>query len=314
MKVLLTGATGQVGWELARSLQPLGEVVACDRSRADLSDLAGLEALVEAVAPDVVVNAAAYTAVDRAEQESRLANTINGDAPGVLAVAARRAGAFFVHYSTDYVFDGSGAEPRGESAATNPINAYGRSKLAGEQAVAAAGGDWLVLRTSWVYAARGANFVRTMLRLASERESLRVVDDQIGSPTSARLIADVTAHLVRQAVTDRQRDRFTSEVLHLCAAGETSWHGFADLVFEGWRRRMGVDALALRELVAISASEYPTPARRPMNSRLDCSRLRDAFRISLPDWRVGVELVLDELVPFGQEALRAPTQQGRLGK
>jgi dTDP-4-dehydrorhamnose reductase len=312
MKVLLTGATGQVGWELARSLQSLGEVVACDRSRADLSEPAGLAALVETVAPDVLVNAAAYTAVDRAEQETRLADTVNREAPGVLALAARRAGALFIHYSTDYVFDGSGAEPRRESAAPDPINAYGRSKLAGEQAVAAAGGDWLVLRTSWVYAARGSNFVRTMLRLASERESLRVVADQIGAPTSARLIADVTAHLVRQALDDRQRARFASAILHLCAAGETSWHGFAEAVFEGWRQRMGTDALALRELIAIPASEYPTPARRPMNSRLDCSRLRDDFRIALPGWRAGLELVLDELVPCGQEAFRAATRRGRL--
>lgn len=295
MKILLTGATGQVGWELARSLQPLGEVVACDRRRADLSAPGSLAALVESVAPQVIVNAAAYTAVDRAEQEPELADTINGAAPVALAAAARRAGALFVHYSTDYVFDGSGDAPRREDAPVAPINAYGRSKLAGEQAIARAGADWLVLRTSWVYASRGSNFVNTMLRLGAERESLKVVADQVGAPTSARLIADATAHVVRQALAERAQGRFAPEVLHLCAAGETSWHGFAQAVFDGWRELAGRDSLKLRELAPISSAEYPTPAARPLNSRLDCSRLRERFGILLPDWREGLRLVLEEI-------------------
>jgi len=295
MRILLTGATGQVGWELARSLQPLGEVVACDRRRADLSDPAALAALVESIAPRVVVNAAAYTAVDRAEQEPELATTINGDAPGALAAAARRLGSLFVHYSTDYVFDGSGSVPRGEDAAVSPINAYGRSKLAGEQAIAQAGGDWLVLRTSWVYASRGSNFVRTMLRLGAERESLRVVADQVGAPTSARLIADATAQIVRQAFEERAQGRFDSGVLHLCASGETSWHGFAQAIFDGWRELAGKDSLKLRELLPIPSAEYPTPAARPLSSRLDCARVRERFGIHLPDWREGLRLVLEEI-------------------
>jgi len=295
MKVLLTGATGQVGWELARSLQPLGEVVACDRRRADLSDPAALAALVESIAPQLIVNAAAYTAVDRAEQEPELATTINGDAPGALAAAARRLGALFVHYSTDYVFDGSGDAPRDERAPVAPINAYGRSKLAGERAIAQAGGDWLVLRASWVYASRGSNFVRTMLRLGAERESLRVVADQIGAPTSARLIADATAQLVRQALDERGQGRFQSEVLHLSAAGETSWHGFAQAIFEGWRALAGADSLKLRGLVPIPTTDYPTPAARPLNSRLDCSRIRERYGLDLPDWREGLRLVLEEI-------------------
>ena len=295
MKILLTGANGQVGWELARSLQPHGEVIACDRRHADLSRLAALAALVEAAAPQVLVNAAAYTAVDRAEQEPAIADTINGEAPGALAAAAHRVGALLVHYSTDYVFDGSGDAPRREDAPVAPINAYGRSKLVGERAIAHAGGDWLVLRTSWVYASRGSNFVKTMLRLGAERESLRVVADQVGAPTSARLIADATAHIVRQALAERAQQRFASEVLHLCAAGETSWHGFAQEIFDGWRALAGAESLRLRELLPIPSSEYPTPAARPLNSRLDCLRLRERFGIRLPDWREGLRLVLEEI-------------------
>lgn len=294
-RILLIGANGQVGWELARSLQPLGDVVACDRARADLSQPQTLAALVESVAPQIVVNAAAYTAVDRAEQETALAMTVNGEAPGVLAAAARKAGALFVHYSTDYVFDGSGDAPRDERAPVAPINAYGCSKLEGERAVAAAGGDWLVLRTSWVYAARGQNFVRTMLRLGAERETLRVVDDQVGAPTSARLIADATAQLLAGARHERRQGSFSPAILHLCAAGETSWHGFAQAIFDGWRGLAGDSALKVRELVPIPTSGFPSPAARPGNSRLECSRVRERFELHLPDWRVGLQLVLEEL-------------------
>ena len=299
MRILLTGASGQIGWELARSMQPLGEVMACDRRRVDLSAPASLAALVESVRPQVIVNAAAYTAVDRAEQESALADTINGEAPGVLAAAARRAGALFVHYSTDYVFDGSGNAPRREDALVAPINAYGRSKLAGERTIAEAGGDWLVLRTSWIYASRGSNFVTTMLRLGAERESLRVVADQVGAPTSARLVSDATAQIVRQALVERAQGRFASEVLHLCAAGETSRHGFAQAIFGGWRELAGDDSLKVRRLTPIPSSEHPAPAARPLNSRLDCSRLARRYGICLPEWRIGLGLVLEELAERG---------------
>lgn len=303
MKLLLLGRGGQVGWELWRSLQPLGQVVACDRSMADLSRPESLAALVESVAPQVIVNAAAYTAVDRAEQERDLAFAVNAEAPGALARAAREVGALLLHYSTDYVFAGSGSAPRDERADTGPLNVYGQSKLEGERAVARAGGDWLVLRTSWVYGARGSNFLRTMLRLGAEREQLRVVCDQIGAPTSARLIADATAQIVRQAQADRAPGRFESEVLHLCAGGETSWHGFAQAIFDGWRERYGSEALKVRDVAAIPSSEYPTPAARPLNSRLDCGRVRERYGVCLPDWRVGVGLVVDEMAT-GVSAVR----------
>ncbi|MCL4185058.1 MAG: dTDP-4-dehydrorhamnose reductase [Burkholderiaceae bacterium] len=295
MRLLLLGPDGQIGWEVSRSLQPLGHVMACDRSMADLSRPESLEAVVESVAPHVIVNAAAYTAVDRAEKDRAQAIAVNAGAPGALARAARRAGALLVHYSTDYVFDGSGNTPRNERAGTSPLNVYGQSKLDGERAVARAACDWLVLRTSWVYGARGANFLRTMLRLGAEREQLRVVSDQVGAPTSARLIADSTAQIIHQAQHERAAGRFESEVLHLCAGGETSWHGFAQAIFDGWRRRRGAEALKVRDVVAIPTSGYPTPAARPLNSRLDCARVCERYGMFLPDWRVGVELVLDEV-------------------
>ncbi|MCZ2099659.1 MAG: dTDP-4-dehydrorhamnose reductase [Anaerolineae bacterium] len=295
MRLLLLGPDGQVGWELARSLQPLGQVVACDRATADLSRPDSLEAVVGSVAPQVIVNAAAYTAVDRAEEDRAQAVAVNAQAPGVLARAARRVGALLVHYSTDYVFDGSGSAARGERAVTSPLNVYGQSKLDGERAVAQAACDWLVLRTSWVYGARGANFLRTMLRLGAEREQLRVVSDQVGAPTSSRLVADATARIVSAAQHERAAGRFESEVLHLCASGETSWHGLAEAIFDGWRRRRGAGALKARDVVAIPTSEYPTPAARPLNSRLDCARVRERYGVFLPDWRVGLELVLDEV-------------------
>lgn len=294
-RIVLLGGNGQLGWELARSLQALGELVVWDRGDADLSEPFTLAEPLAALAPDVVINAAAYTAVDRAEQEPELAMVVNGVAPGLLADAARRAGALFVHYSTDYVFDGSGSSPRNEHDTASPINAYGRSKLAGEHAVAAAGGDWLILRTSWIYAARGQNFVRTMLRLGSEHETLRVVDDQVGAPTSARFLADATALIVRQALAERRCEGFASEVLHLSASGETSWHAFAAAIFESWRARERHAGLKVRELVAIRSAEYRTLAARPLNSRLDCSRVSLRFGLHRPHWRVGLGLVLAEL-------------------
>lgn len=295
MKILLFGKNGQVGWELQRSLAPLGEIVALDQDGADglcgdFTDLAGLAETVRRVAPEVIVNAAAYTAVDRAEAEPEPAQAINAHAPAILAEEAGKLGAWLVHYSTDYVFDGSGDAPRGESAPTGPLSVYGRTKLAGEQAVAGCARH-LIFRTSWVYAARGANFARTMLRLAAERDQLRVVGDQIGAPTGADLLADVTAHALRAAAGRPE----LAGLYHLAAAGETSWHAYACFVIE--RAREAGRPLRVRpeRIEAIPTSAYPTPARRPLNSRLDTARLRSAFGLHLPDWRDGVRRLLDEL-------------------
>ncbi|MBW7923406.1 MAG: dTDP-4-dehydrorhamnose reductase [Burkholderiaceae bacterium] len=295
MKLLLLGASGQVGWELMRSLQPLGEIIAPRRSQVDLSRPATLRAVVESAVPTVIVNAAAYTAVDRAERERGSAYAANAAAPAILAEAARRSAALLVHYSTDYVFDGSGEAPRDETAEAGPLNVYGHSKLAGEQAISASDADWLVLRTSWVYAARAANFLRTMLRLGAEQSCLRVVSDQIGAPTPARLIADATAQVVAHALRARNEGRFASSLLHLCAGGQTSWHGFAQAIFEGWRARHGAASLKVNRVEPIPSADFPLPATRPLNSRLDCSRLEMLHGIRLPDWRVGLGLVLDEL-------------------
>ncbi|MFT4173363.1 MAG: dTDP-4-dehydrorhamnose reductase [Rhodocyclaceae bacterium] len=296
MKILVTGVGGQVGFELARSLQPFGQVVAIDRDQVDLADEQALTAYVEALQPGLIVNPAAYTAVDLAEQEESLAQAINGTAPGVLARVARRLGALMVHYSTDYVFDGSKNAPYEPGDATGPINAYGRTKLAGEQAVAAAGGDWLVLRTSWVFAARGKNFVRTMLRLAQEREELRVVADQIGAPTSARLIADTTAQIVHAALRQRRAGSFESGIHHLVAGGETSWHGFTEAIVEGARTRLPAGQIKTTRVVPIATADYPTPACRPVNSRLSVHSLTERFGVILPPWQEGLSLTLDEVL------------------
>lgn len=295
MKILLLGANGQVGWELRRSLAPLGEVLAFDRdpSDADAVDLARVDSLgplVERVAPDAIVNAAAYTAVDKAESEPALAHTINAEAAGVLARAAAARGALLLHYSTDYVFDGSGDRPRDEDAATAPLSVYGRTKLAGEQAVRESGARHLILRTSWVYAARGANFPRTMLRLAQEREQLRVVADQVGAPTGAELLADVSAHALRSLSARPER----AGTYHVAAAGETSWHGLARFVIDEARSLRPDMAWKARTVEAIATSDYPTPARRPLNSRLDTRRLREAFGLRLPAWDSGVRRMLTE--------------------
>ncbi len=295
MKILLLGANGQVGWELRRSLAPLGEVLAFDRdpSDADAVDLARVDSLgplVERVAPDAIVNAAAYTAVDKAESEPALAHTINAEAAGVLARAAAARGALLLHYSTDYVFDGSGDRPRDEDAATAPLSVYGRTKLAGEQAVRESGARHLILRTSWVYAARGANFPRTMLRLAQEREQLRVVADQVGAPTGAELLADISAHALRSQSARPER----AGTYHVAAAGETSWHGLARFVIDEARSLRPDMAWKARTVEAIATSDYPTPARRPLNSRLDTRRLREAFGLRLPAWDSGVRRMLTE--------------------
>lgn len=267
MRILLTGATGQVGWELRKTLAPLGEVKAFDRFGLDLADTPVLVATVRALQPEVIVNAAAYTAVDKAETERDLALAVNATAPRVLAEEAKRIGARLVHYSTDYVFDGEKAEPYVEKDATRPINAYGASKLAGEQAIVASGCRHLILRTSWVYGPRGKNFYLTMLRLARERPELKVVDDQVGAPTSSLEIARATATLLAKG---------GQGLYHMTAAGQTTWCGFARAILE----LAGIAA----PVVAISTAEYPTPAKRPLNSRLDCSKLRTEHGVSLARW------------------------------
>ena len=294
MKLLLLGKGGQVGWELQRSLAPLGEVVALDHDSqeyaADFSEPDALAETVLRVRPDVIVNAAAHTAVDKAESEPEFARKLNATAPGVVARAADRIGALLVHYSTDYVFDGSGSAPWTEEAATGPLSVYGLTKLEGEQLVAQHCARHLILRTSWVYAARGGNFAKTMLRLAKERERLTVIDDQFGAPTGAELLADVTAH----AIGDILRDPSKAGLYHAVAGGETSWHGYARFVLEQ-ARACGVELKAGPDAVdAVPTSAFPTPARRPQNSRLDTRRLQSTFGLVLPDWRLGVARMLQE--------------------
>jgi mannose-1-phosphate guanylyltransferase len=299
MRLLLTGATGQVGWELARTLLPLGTVVIADRARCDLAQPRTLGAYVDEVRPDVIVNPAAYTAVDKAEDEPAQAMTVNADAVGELANAARRHGALFVHYSTDYVFDGSKDGPYRESDSTGPLGAYGRSKLAGERAVSASGADHVIFRTSWVYAARGKNFLRTMLRLAGEREQLRVVADQCGTPTWARLIAETTAMAVQQDLARRRERLFASEVVNLTASGSTSWHGFASAIVSA-ARELRVP-LKCREVVPIAATDYPLPAPRPANSRLAGARLAQRYGFEMPAWEWCMHLCLAECEAVARE-------------
>ena len=295
MKILLLGKNGQVGWELQRSLAPLGELVALDRQGApglvgDVSDLEGLAATVRALRPQLIVNAAAHTAVDKAESEPDLARRLNAEAPAVLAREAAACGALLVHYSTDYVFDGSGERPWREGDATGPLGVYGRTKLEGEQAIAASGCRHLILRTSWVYAARGGNFAKTMLRLARERERLTVIDDQWGAPTGAELIADVTA----QAAAQLRQAPGKAGLYHLAAAGATTWFEYAKYVLAQAQRAQSAIEMKVTEVAPIATRDYPTPARRPHNSRLDCTRLQAAFDLRLPPWQDGVRRMLAE--------------------
>lgn len=296
MKILLLGKNGQVGWELQRSLAPLGELVSLGRDSlefcGDVSDLDGLAATVRRVAPDVIVNAAAYTAVDHAESDAALCRTINALAPGVLASEAARIGALLVHYSTDYVFDGSGDAARTESATTGPLSVYGQTKLEGEQLIVASACRHLIFRTSWVYAARGGNFAKTMLRLAAEREHLSVVDDQIGAPTGAELIADVTAH----AVQAMRGGHDIGGIYHLAAAGQTSWHDYARFVIE-FARQAGVTLKVCSDAInPVSSEAFPAPAPRPKNSRLALHKVQEALQLTLPPWQAGVARMLTEFL------------------
>ncbi len=294
MKILMFGKGGQVGWELQRSLAPLGELVALDYDSSkhcgDFSNLPGLADTVRDVQPDVIVNAGAHTAVDKAESEPELVRILNALAPGVLAQEAARAGAWLVHYSTDYVFDGSGTRPWTETDTPAPLNVYGQSKLEAEQLIQATCSQHLILRTSWVYAARGGNFAKTILRLAQERERLTVIDDQFGAPTGAELLADVTAHAIRHL---RQRPD-DAGLYHLVAGGETSWHGYANYVLAQARLLQPALQIKATEVLPVPSNAFPTPARRPHNSRLDTRKLQAAFSVILPDWKQGVARMLAE--------------------
>ena len=304
MRILVAGARGQVGHCLLSALAPLGEVVAATRDgrlemskpalAMDLSQPDTLHAALDAAHPDVIVNAAAYTAVDRAEREPELAQRVNAAAVGVLGQWAARHGVPVVHYSTDYVFPGDGDRPLREDDATGPTGAYGRSKLEGERALAASGAKSLVLRTAWVYAAHGHNFLRSMLRLGAERDQLAVVDDQHGTPTPANLIAEITAQvLARWLAADADTRRAQSGVYHLVASGQTTWCGFARAIFE---RAVEAGLLERAPRVdAIATAEYPTPARRPAWSVLDTTRICETFGVSLPSWEVGLDAVIAEL-------------------
>mgnify|MGYP001285239784 FL=1 len=293
-RILLTGRRGQVGFELQRALAPLGRVTALDRHECDLSDPEAIRAMVRDVQPDIIVNPAAYTAVDKAESESELAASVNAIAPAVLGEEARKLGALVIHYSTDYVFDGLQHAPYKESDTPNPQSVYGRTKLAGELALAASGADHLILRTSWVVGAHGGNFAKTILRLAAERESLNVVADQHGAPTSAALLADVTAQLLGrylQAGSDLPLGLY-----HLAAGGETHWQAYASHVVQ-----RALDAglgLKLRPeaIFPIATAEYPTAAKRPPNSRLDTHKLRETFGLHLPDWQIGLDHILEQIL------------------
>ena len=293
MKILLFGKSGQLGWELQRTLSLLGTLIALDRLGSkdlcgNLSDLEGLRNTINAVKPDIIVNAAAYTAVDKAENEPELVQLINVQAPELLAQEAKRVNALLVHYSTDYVFSGKGKAPWNEDDNPAPLNQYGQSKLVGEQSIQASGCKYLIFRTSWVYGSKGNNFAKTMLRLASERQSLSIINDQMGAPTSAALLADCTAHSIYQAVYNPQ----LLGLYHLSASGKTTWYEYANLVIEH-ARTMGKELL-VNEIKPITTLEYPTPAKRPLNSRLDTTKFCNNFNLVLPQWQDGVIRMLNE--------------------
>ncbi len=287
-RVLLIGRIGQLGWELRRTLAPMAQLVCVDFPEIDLGSGDSIRDWVRKARPQIVINAAAYTAVDKAETEPERALQINGIAPGILAEEAQKAGALMVHYSTDYIFDGTNTEPYVETDAPNPLGSYGRSKLAGDEAVRAAGGAHLLFRLCWVYGARGQNFMLTMMRLARERERLRVVSDQVGSPTWSRLIAETTALALKQVTAAKDFDAFTG-TYHLAASGHTSWHGFAEAIV----RCMPEEGRKCRAVEPIATSEYPLPARRPAYSVLSCEKLKRAFGLQLPPWDESLKQVLE---------------------
>ncbi|MCB8745294.1 dTDP-4-dehydrorhamnose reductase [Rhodoferax sp. U2-2l] len=298
-RILLLGKGGQVGWELQRSLSPLGELIALDHDSTnfcgDFSNLAGLAETVRAVRPDVIVNAAAHTAVDKAESEPELARTLNALAPEVLAMEAAKLGAWLVHYSTDYVFDGSGDKPWVETDTPGPLSVYGATKWEGEQLIAAANPRHLIFRTSWVYAARGGNFAKTMLRLAQERDRLTVINDQIGAPTGADLLADVTAHAIRQVTRQPDGDN-DAGLYHLVASGQTSWFDYAKHVLAQAQLVQPTLQIKAQQVDPVPTSAFPTPATRPHNSRLDTTKLQATFGLTLPAWQAGVNRMLVEIL------------------
>lgn len=285
-KILITGSQGQVGWELQRTLAPLGKIIALTHANLDLSNSEMICRVVRELKPELIVNAAAYTAVDQAEKEPDFAMAINGIAPGILASEAKNLGATFVHYSTDYVFDGTSTQPYCEEDQTHPLNSYGRSKLAGEQAIQTVGGNYLIFRTSWVYASRGKNFLLTMLRLAKERETLKIVNDQIGAPTWSRMIAEATALILAMKSPNWG-------IYNMVSDGYTSWYGFAKAIFKICEEKKTGGKFP--ELEPILSSDYPTPAKRPQNSRLSLDKLEQVFKITMPSWENALELCMGEL-------------------
>lgn len=296
-RILIFGRIGQVGWELRHKLTCLGQTTSVEYPEVDFTNADSIRKAVRVVEPAVIVNAAAYTAVDKAETEQKLATAINATGPGVLAEEAKRLGALLVHYSTDYVFDGAKKTPWVETDTPNPLNVYGQTKLAGDQAIQSSGCDHLIFRTSWVYGARGGNFLLTMLRLAKERQELRIVADQIGSPTSSECIAQATADVLSQVLAPGGAGiKGRSGVYNLTSSGETSWFGFTKAILTQAAARLDSP---LPNLIPIATADYPTPAKRPENSRLSCQRLEDTFGVSLPDWELALELVLETLTEFG---------------
>ncbi len=298
MKILLFGKNGQVGWELQRSLLPLGDLIALDRNSpelcGDLTNLEGIAETIQKVAPNIIINAAAYTNVDKAEEEQDLACTINTEAPGILANEAKKLNAWFVHYSTDYVFDGNGSNLKKECDSTAPLNVYGKTKRDGEELIFTSNCHHLIFRTSWVYGAYGNNFIRAMLRLGKERDNLKVVNDQIGAPTGAELLADITAHTLRTALQHPDAD--VSGLYHLAASGCTSWHTYARLIFEQ-AQKLGIELkIQPNQLISIPSNEFPTLAKRPLNSRLNTQKLQTTFNINLPSWETPVRRTVTEIL------------------
>jgi len=293
-RILITGKNGQVGWESQRSLTMFGDIVAVDQHEMDLSDSSAIIKTIRQVKPDIIVNTAAYTAVDKAESDYALAEQINGIAPGVIAEEANKRNALLIHYSTDYVFNGKKQSAYIETDETSPLNVYGETKLLGEKNITASDVDFVILRTSWVYASRGQNFLLSMLKLASEREELGIVSDQIGSPTTARFLADTSAHIIKQSLSERREGAFKSDLYHLLASSETSWHGFAEEIFSMAKLYLETP-LAIQKINAISTEEYPVPAKRPKNSCLSTEKLSAHYDVTIPHWKTLLSLCVQEL-------------------